>query len=152
MNVCDLMTSPAPSVPLIAGIDQALALMLERPAGSLPVLGADGAEIGILTDAAIRADWEAAFLEANVIPAVTLRGLLADERAMPGTPCCGRGADGDAQCSRPADPAGYERHPPPEVPRLHGLQCRPRRLTQVFGKAQLRRARPYEHGRVGLRR
>ncbi len=150
MNVCDLMTSPAPSVLLNAGIDQTLALMLERPAGSMPVLGANGAVVGILTDAAIRADWGAAFLEANVMPAVTLRGLLANERVMPGTPCCGRGGDGDAQRVRPADPAGYERHPPPEVPRLHGQQCRPRRVTQVFGKAQLRRVRPYERGRVGL--
>ncbi len=50
MNVRDVMTSPAASVPLGASIEQALGLMLERPVGGLPVLGADGAVVGILTE------------------------------------------------------------------------------------------------------
>lgn len=50
MNVRDVMTSPATSVPLSASMEQALGLMVERSVGGLPVLGADGAVVGILTE------------------------------------------------------------------------------------------------------
>lgn len=50
LHVRDVMTSPVASVPLSARMEQALELMLERPVGSLPVLGTDGSVVGILTE------------------------------------------------------------------------------------------------------
>ncbi|MBX0329768.1 DUF190 domain-containing protein [Oscillochloris sp. ZM17-4] len=84
-TVGDTMRTPAPSVPVSASLGEAIALLIERPIAALPIVGPDGALVGMLSEQELT--WRVGLR----LPPALIRLLTPAERDAILAPLIGRG-------------------------------------------------------------